>query len=257
VRRIFFALIFVNLAYFAWAHWVDVPAPAPTNPAIAKLPRLKLAEEVPPDQRPQAAAKPRLQPVACLSVGPFGDIENSAHAASILKAKGFDPKQRAEEGQMTDGFAVLVGGMKSQDEVDRTLVTLERAGIKDAVVMPLENGDTGRRLSLGLYSERARADKRAQAVKQAGLKVEVAERKIPGALYWIDLAPLPGMNTVPMQDLFAEGVSSHIAVQPCPVTPPQVTASTTASAPTAPAAGHAQAASGGSGATPAVSPKMR
>jgi hypothetical protein len=255
VRRIFFALIFVNLAYFAWAHWVDVPPPPPSNEAIAKLPRLKLAEEVPADQRPQAATKPSLQPVACLSVGPFGDIENSAHAAAILKSKGFDPKQRAEEGQMTDGFAVLVGGMKNQDEVDRTLVALEHAGIKDAVVMPLENGDTARRLSLGLYSERARADKRAQAVKAAGLKAEVAERKIPGALYWIDLAPLPGMNTVPMQDLFAEGVSSHIGVQACPVTPPQVTASTASAAAASPP--HAQSAAGGPGATPAATPKMR
>ena len=36
-----------------------------------------------------------------------------------------------------------------------------------------------------------------------GIKAEVAERKLPGTLYWVDLAPLPGMTTIPLQDLFA------------------------------------------------------
>ena len=132
-----------------------------------------------------------------------------------MKQKGFDPKQRAEEGQSSDGYWVYIGGLSSQAETDKALVTLERNGIKDAIVMP-ETPEAGRRLSLGLYSERTRADRRAQTVNQTGLRAEVGERKIPGALYWVDLAPLPGMNTVPLQDLFAQGVSSHIAVQPCP-----------------------------------------
>jgi hypothetical protein len=206
VRTAFFALLFVNLTYFAWAHWVDVPPPPPVNEAIDRLPKLKLAEELPPSQQQQAAApaKMTLTSSACFSVGPFGDLDNSAHAAALLKAKGFDPKQRAEQGQMSDGYWVYVGGLKSQSDTDHALVTLERGGIKDALVMP-ETPDAGRRLSLGLYSERARAERRAESVRQTGLKAEVGERKIPGTLYWVDLAPLPGMSTIPIQDLFAEG----------------------------------------------------
>ncbi|HEX4387508.1 MAG TPA: hypothetical protein VH109_02670 [Steroidobacteraceae bacterium] len=49
-----------------------------------------------------------------------------------------------------------------------------------------------------------------------GFKAEVAERKLPTAIYWVDVAPQPGQNTIPIQDLFAEGMSSRIAVQPCP-----------------------------------------
>jgi hypothetical protein len=219
VRNVFLALLLGNLAYFAWTHWVGVPPPAPVNEAIEKLPRLKLAEEVPPAQRPQPNAAERTAlngSTACLSVGPFADLVESAHAVALLRAKGFDPKQRAEEGQPTDGYWVYVGGMQSQAEVDKSLVTLERNGIKDAIVMP-ETADSGRRLSLGVYSERERADKRAQAVgAQTGLKVEVAERKLPGTIYWVDLSAPQGMNSVPLQDLFAQGASSRIAVQPCP-----------------------------------------
>ena len=106
---------------------------------------------------------------------------------------------------MSDGFWVFVGGMKSEADTDRMLVNLEHNGIKDALVMPA-TATEGRRVSLGLFSERARAERRADTVKSLGIKAEVAERKLPGTLYWVDLAPLPGINTIPLQDLFAQGV---------------------------------------------------
>jgi hypothetical protein len=221
VRNAFFALILVNIVYFAWAHWIDVPKPAPVNAALAKLPTLKLVEEVPPAQRAQpTTSKVTSAPsAACLSVGPFPDVGNSAHAAALLKAKGFDPKQRAEQAQASDGWWVYVGNLKTQADADHALETLEHAGINDALVMP-ETAETERRVSLGLYSEQGRAERRAEAAHAAGLDAQVVERKVPNEIYWIDLAPLPGTNSVPIDDLFAEGSSPRIAVQPCPVAVP-------------------------------------
>jgi hypothetical protein len=249
VRIAFIALLVVNLVYFAWAHWIDTPRPAPVNEAIARLPQLKLAEELPPDKRPQADTAKKMaltQPTACLSVGPFGDIANSAQAAALLRAKGFDPKQRAEAAQTAAGYWVYVNGLKTQAEADKALTTLEKSGIRDALVMP-ETTDAGRRLSLGLYSERGRADRRAQTVRQAGLNAEVAERKLPGSIYWVDLVPPAGMTTIPLQDLFAEGVRSRIAVQPCPSgasgTPAPATGTATAAPPPAPRGREATTAS--------------
>ena len=46
----------MNVVYFAWARWIDAPKPAPVNEAIVHLPRLKLIDEVPPAERPQAHA---------------------------------------------------------------------------------------------------------------------------------------------------------------------------------------------------------
>jgi hypothetical protein len=217
VRLVFFALLFLNLAYFAWAHWIDAPRPAAVNEAIAHLPQLKLAGELPPAERPppHSTQKTALDDTtSCLSVGPFVDLAASAQAMALLTAKGFDPRQRAAQGQVSVGYWVYVGGLASQAETDRALVTLERNGIKDALVMP-ESADAGRRLSLGLYSERTRAERRVQAVRQAGLSAEIAERKLPGTLYWVDLTPPPGTNTISLQGLLAEGVNSRVAVQPC------------------------------------------
>ncbi len=218
MRRVFFALLFMNLAYGAWALWVTPPPSVPAS-TTARLPPLKLLTELPADQRPDPDAPPPRNPEpvvtqTCMSVGPFPDVTNSAQAAALLKQKGFDPKQqRRAEGDTTQGFGVLIGGMKSEAETDKVLVTLEHAGIRDALVMPA-TADGGRRVSLGLFTERARAERRADAVRALGLKPEVAERRIPGTPYWVDLEPQAGMTTVPLQDLFAEGVSSKVSVQP-------------------------------------------
>jgi hypothetical protein len=217
VRIVFFVLLFLNLAYFAWAQWIDAPRPAPVNEAIAHLPQLKMADELAPAERPapRGSQKTTLSDTtSCLSIGPFVDLASSTQAATLLKAKGFDPRQRAEQGQVSFGYWVYVAGVASQADTDRALVTLERNGIKDALVMP-ETADGGRRLSLGLYSERSRAERRAQAVRQAGLSAEISERKLPGTLYWVDLTPPPGMSTPPLQGLFSDGTNSRIGVQPC------------------------------------------
>jgi hypothetical protein len=217
VRRLFFALLFANLVYFGWALWVMPPPTVPPSEVHARLPPLKLVEELPPEQRPDPnAVKPTADLTqTCLSIGPFADVNASAQAAALLKDKGFEAKQRGAQGEMTEGFWVFIGGLGSEAETDRMLVSLEHSGVKDALVMP-PTADSGRRISLGLFTERARAERRAETVRAMGMKAEVAERKLPGTLYWVDLTPPPGMTTVPLQDLFAQGVSSRISVQPCP-----------------------------------------
>lgn len=239
MRNVFFALIAANLVYFAWAHWVDEPRAAPVNEALARLPRLKLLSELPPEQRPATNSKTVLNETpGCLAVGPFGDITNAAKAAGILSARGFAPQQRAEQAGTSEGFWVFVGGIKDDVEADKVRVGLEKGGIKDALVMPA-SPDAGRRVSLGLFSDRAHAEQRVAAVKKTGFKAEIAEHKLPQTVYWIDLTPRPGMTTVPLQDLFAEGVGSRIAVQQCPApaAPAPAASIVTASAAAPPATG--------------------
>jgi len=216
VRPVFFALLFMNLAYFAWAHWIDAPRPPPVNEAIAHLPQLKLAEEAPAEQsQPRGAQKTSLSATACLSVGPFSDAAGGAQAAALLKTRGFEPRQRAEPGQGSANYWVYVGGL-SQSDADAALVALERNGIADARVIP-ESGEAGRRLSLGIYSERVRAERRAEAVRQSGLKAEIAERKLSGTLYWVDLPAAPGVDAATVQNVLTERTNSRVTVQPCPL----------------------------------------
>jgi hypothetical protein len=187
------------------------------NESIARLPRLKLANEGPAAQpAANTAEKTALnESPGCMSIGPFGDVQNSTRAAGFLRARGFDPRERVEADGTLREYWVYVGGVKSDDEANRVLRSLQRLGFKDAKVMP-DGGDPGRRVSLGLFNDRGGADQRMWAARLKGFQADVAERNLPGTVYWVDVMPLPAMGTVPIKDLLAERLSSRIAVQPCP-----------------------------------------
>src|ERR1700733_4489341 len=127
VRIAVFMLLFVNLAYLAWEHWIDVPVEPAVNQMDVHLPRLVLASEVPArpvalpppvaalTAPPSQASTPTATPDAkrCVSVGPFNDPAQETRAASLLQERGFTPQQRAEEGDVRDGYWVYLGGLKS------------------------------------------------------------------------------------------------------------------------------------------------
>ena len=229
VRTAVFVLIFVNLVFMAWAHWIDAPREPPVNQADERLPRLVLASEAPARPReatqtavPSAASAPSdaLVPAAstsrrCVSVGPFNDLAQETHAASVLQSRGFTPQQRTEEGDVRDGFWVYVGGIKSSSDEARVLRTLQDAGISDAHAMAA--ADDGRRVSVGLFIERSRAERRARAVQHLGYSPDIVERRRPGTLYWVDLDLGTSDAAVPTEGLAsADEGSSRIQVRVCP-----------------------------------------
>jgi hypothetical protein len=155
----------------------------------------------------------------CASVGPFSDLASATRGAAQLRDKGFTPTQRSEAGEVPKGFWVYIGGLTSDVEVARVLRVLEQASIQDAHLMP-ESGEA-RRVSVGLFSDRQRADRRAQAVQKLGLQPEVTERKLRGSVFWQDVTLPAGTASLPTQDLSSEGPGSHIEAVPCPGGPGQ------------------------------------
>jgi len=232
VRIIVYVLVTLNVVYLAWAGWVDVP---PQQAAAGKtgssLPELVLVTEGVTRTSPARTAEPiGVQPIAdltqpalsrpeargrCVSVGPFNDLAHAARGAALLRERGFDPRQRAEEGEMWDGFWVYIGGLESREDEVKVLKALERAGINDARVMP-ETGDR-RRVSIGLFSERDRAEKRAQAVQRLGLSPQIIERRQPGTVYWVDLDLGSSDRAVPTEGLLSlESAGSRVEIRVCP-----------------------------------------
>jgi hypothetical protein len=231
-RTAVFILIFANLVFMAWAHWIDVPREVPVSQADARLPRLVLASEAParPSATPQppatstTAAPSEIFATAatansqrCVSVGPFSDFAQQTHAASVLQTRGFSPQQRTEQGDVRDGYWVFVGGIKSAADEARALRTLQDAGIVDAHATA--TADDGRRVSVGLFMERPRAERRARAVQHLGFSPDIVERRRPSTVYWVDLNL--GSADVPVS---TEGLASsddggsQIQVRACPST---------------------------------------
>jgi signal recognition particle subunit SEC65 len=155
----------------------------------------------------------------CVSVGPFNDLARAARGAALLRERGFNPRQRAEEGDPWEGFWVYVGGLKSAAEEAKVMKTLERAGISDAHAMP--EASDGRRVSVGLFSEKERAEKRAQAVKRLGYATEIVDRKQPGTVYWVDMDMSSNERTVPTEGLLSvEDAGARLEIRLCPGSDP-------------------------------------
>jgi hypothetical protein len=224
VRVAFFVLVFANVAFLAWSKWIDTPASKPTPAPTQNLPRLELASEA----KKTADATPAGEVTAtrtaaataqrCVSLGPFADLTRAARAASILRERGFDSSQRAEEGDTWAGYWVYVGGLETPADETRVLRNLDRAGIKDAHIMPPTT--EGRRISVGLFSERAGADRRARAVKRLGLEPEITERRQAGTAYWVDLHLGTSDRAVPTDGLLTSDEGSRIEVRVCPSSVP-------------------------------------
>ena len=230
VRIAVIILLFVNLVFMAWAHWIDVPPEPPVNQADARLPRMLLAGEA--QAAPVPSATPHVAPATgttteastatetppakrCVSIGPFNDLAQETHAASLLQERGFAPQQRTEAGDVRDGYWVYLGGLKSAADETHALHSLEEAGITDAHAVPA--ADDGRRISVGLFTERPRAERRARAVQHLGFSPDIVERRRSGTVYWIDLDLGASDAAVPTEGLAApEQGESRIQVRVCP-----------------------------------------
>lgn len=218
-------LLFANVAYFAWANWIAAPTVARTASPADALPRLKLASEAgfdtagaagqigaPLTSPTLAAAAP---PARCVSVGPFEDLGSVARAAATLQERGLETRQRAEQGTAWTGYWVYVGGLRNEHDQSRVLRRLEGSGIADAHVMP--DSTNGRRVSVGLFSDRARAERRARAIEKLGIKPEIAERAQTGAAYWIDFDLAARDSAIAAEGLLSSNESgSRIEIRACP-----------------------------------------
>jgi hypothetical protein len=240
VRVAFFVLLALNLVYLAWAGWIDAPTPPlVTTPSGPTLPELALVTDDTASQQQAQLTQPVTGAVAqtvatgpeeqtsrvstsasrCVSVGPFNDLARAARGAALLRERGFNPRQRAEESETWNGYWVYVGGLKSAADEAKVMKSLEQAGIVDA--RPMTEASDGRRVSVGLFSEKERAEKRAQALNRIGIRAAIVERKQASTVYWVDLDLGANDRTVPTEGMLSGAdPGSRLEIRVCPASSP-------------------------------------
>ncbi len=247
LKSIVVVLALANVGYFLWtrgiAHPLEAAPEAPTT-------TLKLTSEVPASQRgapPPAAddptgaagtaaagaaaapgvATPRAAaPSAgsaatlltnvkrCISVGPFRDVSETAHAASTLRGGGYDPRQRVAEGEVWAGVWVYLPIPPSQT-TGQLLSKLKAAGIDDALEMPGPSESSV--ISLGLFADQKRAQTRVSQAQALGFNPGIADRKRTGDVYWIDIDLRATDSVLKPSDLQSEtGHIQRLEVKACP-----------------------------------------
>lgn len=150
----------------------------------------------------------------CISVGPFRDVAEAAHAATTLRSGGYDPRQRVAEGEVWAGVWVYLPITPSRSS-DQMQAKLKAGGIDDALEMPGPN--EGSVLSLGLFSDSKRAQSRISQAQALGFNPGIADRKRTGDVYWIDIDLKATDSVLKPSDLQGEsGRIVRLEVKACP-----------------------------------------
>lgn len=215
MRILCLLLILANVLYLIWSQLIDVQLNALDRPVRtqAKAPeRIVLANEVPDlaEERPQdrgmvepsreAPVQSPTQEMAraaesdaltCTSVGPFAELAEAAQAQAALRGAGFNPRQRVEQGELWVGYWVSVQNISTRADAEAAVENLKSNGLDDVYLMP--GGEPSYTLSLGVFSDYQRAQRRADEVRSVGLEPKVEDRKRAGSVYWLDVElPEPG-----------------------------------------------------------------
>jgi hypothetical protein len=169
------------------------PDPAGQNPngapAATTIPVAATGTALPQAGAAQAGLR------SCVSLGPFRELDIAAAATAMLKKDGYEPRQRPANGAVPDDYLVVVGGLRSETEQQRIVRRLNRGGLDDA--FPLPKLDDGYAVSVGVFSEAKRAERRRLAVGRMGVESKVLERTRPGTVYWLDVDMKPAAPGAP------------------------------------------------------------
>ncbi|MBL8270346.1 SPOR domain-containing protein [Steroidobacter sp.] len=224
MRAFCLLLVLVNALYFIWSQVIDVQVSSLDRVPIrvaAPPPRIVLAKEAqsgtqppaepepeeedepvadvrevdPPQVEPlesSGTVQPRVPPavaredaLTCSSVGPFADLGQASQAQATLRSMGFAPRQRVEQGELWTGYWVSVRDSTNREAAEAALKKLNDSGITDVYLMP--GSDPPNVLSLGVFSDYQRAQRRAEEVRALGLTAQISDRKRAGSVFWIDV----------------------------------------------------------------------
>jgi hypothetical protein len=237
LKSIVLVLALANVGYFLWTRAIAHPLSAVSEGSAGTL---KLTSEVPGSQRAAApppgededagipsdgariAATPSAGSAAalltnvkrCISVGPFRDVAETAHAASTLRSGGYDPRQRVAEGEVWAGVWVYLPIPPSHPS-EQLLSKLKAGGIEDALEMPGPSESSV--ISLGLFADQKRAQTRVAQAQALGFNPGIADRKRTGDVYWIDIDLKPTDSVLKPSDLQSEtGHIQRLEVKACP-----------------------------------------
>jgi hypothetical protein len=231
LKGIVVCLVLANVGYFLWARGIGKTAESPAQ--IVPASTLKLASEsavtahgmstdnansglaAADSANADAAAGLLTNVKRCISVGPFRDVSEAAHAATTLRGGGYDPRQRVADGEVWAGVWVYLPLPASRPAGEQALAKLKAGGIDDALEMP--GPSEGSVISLGLYSETKRAQARVAQAQALGFNPAIADRKRTGNVYWIDIDLKPTDGLLNPADLQGEsGRIVRLEVKGCP-----------------------------------------
>lgn len=226
MRALVLLLLLANLLFAAWTHWV-APARAPAGratPSAGDSGAIRLLREAPPREASGTGAAnldPRDVTIACVSAGPYLERSRAGQVEARLVRLGFAVRLREASESVRTGDWVRIEDLATPEDAANALGQLRAAGIADAYVLAEEDAPGGNVISLGVFSDPARAAEAGAIARTAGFEPRTIERTREADVYWLDIdrqasAGLPMPEQLEGAD---EGTAPRIVLRRCPPQP--------------------------------------
>ncbi|MCK9488112.1 MAG: SPOR domain-containing protein [Xanthomonadales bacterium] len=197
-RILVVALVVLNVAAALW-NWLAVPAsPAVSVPAVIEPgvpPLILLAEqaagtnldaaELVAAPEPPAEDGAAAVPQVCVEIGPFGNQSALREAELALAAIGSVQSVRETVERRSRGFWVHLPPATSRDQALTMARRLAEEGVDDYYVVTA--GDSENTISLGLFRDRANAERRRREMVGRGYPAQLTDRVEEQVIHWLTL----------------------------------------------------------------------
>ncbi len=193
-RAVFLLLLALNIAAALWLWLSPSPAssaPAATDPGVAALTLLgESLASLETDGEAELASAPEpvavAETVACIEIGPFQTQSDIRQAEEALAPVGRTLAMREAVERRFRGYWVFLPASPSRDRALVIARELAAAGIRDYYVVTA--GDRENMISLGLFRDRANAERRQGEMRTRGYEADLSERVEEQNVYWLTLA---------------------------------------------------------------------
>lgn len=207
MRLLFFILLLVNAAAFAYYHFQEQQAsPGRSAQPALNAERIRLAGGL-PESEPAAAVNDRL---SCWSWGGFKTESLDSARAELEKLNlGDQLKQPVRE-----EYWLHISPQKNRQDAEKKLAELRALTIEDAALLD-ERGKWRFAISLGTYPTEEAATVRLNQLKEKGVKsAKLIKREVPGDVFYLqqlDEKTVAAVNKI--QARFAETTLKKVDCQ--------------------------------------------
>lgn len=191
-RILFLLLLAANIGMAAWL-WLAPPVATPlpaVDPGVAPLVLLSEKEPVAPEAlAAEMAAAPEAADGAdqrCVSLGPFPTQSDLRRAMAALTPAVERIQFRETLLSQSRGYNVFLPAPATREESLAVARQLSARGVRDYYVVTA--GQQQNTISLGLFRERANAERRRAEIGALGFAPAIAERSEQLPVYWLDYA---------------------------------------------------------------------
>lgn len=223
LRNLFLGLLLANLLVAGWQLWIVPDEVAATVlEAGGKEAELVLASpgaSASADNQPArvAEAPSRAQDAPggrCFRIGPLADAGAADGVRRRLQREGITVSQNSAEGQIWVGHWVQIPNVGTRQQAEAMVSRLNAGGLPDAYILDSAGSVS---ISLGVFRDRERADKRVADAQRLGLGASVSDRYRPGVQYWL-LATVPANRPAALPDVAGDS-GQILRSEPVPCAP--------------------------------------